>query len=452
MEPNSTPQQNNESKSIPQKPLDQNLVQQTEYSNSPQTKNTDSKENVRENSAQAEIDKQIKMATNKVDIKKTSDPDLPRLRTFQDDVKNAVDTNNISTSKMFLAEQAKRDRVAKKQQKNMGEFRGPINVQDNILQPNAAKIPNQIQERPKKKIKVNKKVLVSLISLTLFVAGGFGIYYNMEYLKPYFDNARVRVQTEPIYFIDPENKLFIETDNLTKGEIIRDYQNIISNNNTSEIEDVTEIVMTENTVFESEGETRNATQRISVEKFLSTLDANPPENLVRSFEGSVLLGFYNSGEAQPFVIIKSEDLSQTYAGMLAWEFRLGTDIGKIFFQNLNQAQQIINDQYALPEIQTASSTATTTTATTTEDIVMDDTSTTTSTTTASVPEVQIPEFNPDNFVDLVISNRDVRAVLNANNEIVFFYSLVDNENVVITTNKNTFDKVLNKLNNAKLIR
>jgi hypothetical protein len=78
---------------------------------------------------------------------------------------------------------------------------------------------------------------------------------------------------------------------------------------------------------------------------------------------------------------------------------------------------------------------------------------TSSTTTKeiSVPNLE-PDFNPINFTDLLILNRDVRAILDEEKNIILMYSFIDNENILITKDRETFREAVERVSSQKLLR
>jgi len=366
-------------------------------------------------------------------VSKISYEDIVPLRTFQEDVKNAIGENNLSTSKIMLAEHAKRDRVA--------------TAQNAMLSKMPANSTPQKQGNVKVKKQISRKLLITVISLILFVAGGAGIYYNIEYIKPYFENAKNSIQVQNINFIDPDQSVYIDTSTKNNTDILREIRSIISSNKVGKEGELLEVVLTKNVILETESGTKDTTDRINAEDFFAITNAIPPEALARSFDGQILLGLHKTKILEPFIIIKSEDLSQTYAGMLNWEFRLGTDMESIFYRTLTEVKPVVST----PEITNIA-----TTSSTTESESPAGTSTSTEITTsepaATAPLIESPTFNKNKFVDLVINNKDTRAVINSEGKILFFYSLIDNENVIMATNRETLGKVLERINNSKLIR
>ena len=64
--------------------------------------------------------------------------------------------------------------------------------------------------------------------------------------------------------------------------------------------------------------------------------------------------------------------------------------------------------------------------------------------TDRLPPVAIKEF-----ADILIRNRDVRAIYDEEKAPILYYSFVDRETLVFTSDKTTFDELLNRLATPK---
>ncbi len=367
---------------------------------------------------------------------KSIDPDLKNLRTYEDDVTSAVQNNNITTTKIVMAEQVKREQA-----------------KQTISGPQAAE---KTEKKP-----LNKKVLVVIVSIVLFISGGAGIYYNLEYLKPYFENRnQPRIHNE-VKIIDANSNIFINSQGKTRGEIIRDFQTIVTNSDLSSANEIIEVIITKEVTREVDGNRMLVTERISNLDFFNLIDANVPDSLSRSFNDKVVIGVHKKNTASPFVILQSENLGQTYSGMLIWERNLGNDMRNIFFRTLTAPQpepiQIPpsgdgNEVSAVEESMPPTNELSENQTDENEILENEELGENATSPEEGNPVSGNPTFNIRNFVDIVIANKDVRAIVNSDGEILFFYSLVDNENVVMATDRETLVLVLDRINRAKLLQ
>ena len=56
------------------------------------------------------------------------------------------------------------------------------------------------------------------------------------------------------------------------------------------------------------------------------------------------------------------------------------------------------------------------------------------------------------FIDKQIKNRDVREFVSNNNEILFLYSFIDKDTIVLTTTEKSLEAILERLNKQTYVR
>ncbi len=117
---------------------------------------------------------------------------------------------------------------------------------------------------------------------------------------------------------------------------------------------------------------------ISAQAFLGKIGASVPNSLYRSITPSYFAGFTKNGlsTSSPYIVLQTDSYEQAYAGMFEWENSILRDLGPYFDTN---------------------------------------------------------SFSPF-FKDIVIKNRDVRAVM-SNTDIVLLYVFLDSKTILITNNK-----------------
>lgn len=146
---------------------------------------------------------------------------------------------------------------------------------------------------------------------------------------------------------------------------------------------------------------------IGAEEFMAKLQSRAPSELIRSLESDFMFGIHALSKNQPFLILKASYYQNAFAGMLAWEGNLREDIGPIF----------ITPEPTVP-------------AATSDEVLGKNTA----------------------FEDVVVKNRDARALRGADGKIIFLYSFPDKNTVVITTNADTLEQVAARLLAGKLVR
>jgi len=102
--------------------------------------------------------------------------------------------------------------------------------------------------------------------------------------------------------------------------------------------------------------------------------------------------------------LKVTDYQNGFAGMLSWEKELERDLSEIFIKPVEKKVDV------------------------------------TSTTTSSSELTQ-----KEKFVDLIIKNRDVRALVDQENKIKMMYSFPDPNTIIITNNERTLQEVTRRL-------
>ncbi len=330
--------------------------------------------------------------------------DLRKLRTYEDDLQDAISNDGMTTAKIVMAEQAKKDRA----------ISSPQNTQ---------------QTTSSSKTKSINKIII-FFSFVLISVGGFLIYYNFASIKPFVSNIGFNSSIKEESIIVPNNKITIDSIGKTKGEIVRQIQERISARDAGVRNEIIEIEILKNSELLVDNVMVTKKVPINAADFFSLIDASAPDNLIRSFSGRAVIGLHKLDKQEPFIILKSDNMAQTYTGMLNWESSMGSDLNKIFFENLTMRQTVTNTNPSRNLISDSEG-----------NLVTED-----------VPVLDPAGFNPRKFVDKIITNKDTRAIINNGGEVLFFYSLVDNDHVVMTTNKDTLSVVLNRINQINLMR
>ena len=156
----------------------------------------------------------------------------------------------------------------------------------------------------------------------------------------------------------------------------------------------------------TEGKGGNS-QMATAANFLKKLQTQAPDSLVRSFAPNFLFGLHILNANQPFLIFKIGYYQNAYAGMLAWENTIKDDLGPLFLK---------------PEP--------TISAETSDQII----------------------GRGANFEDVVVKNRDTRALRDQDGKIIFLYSFPDKNTLILTTNADTLEKVATRLLAGKQLR
>jgi hypothetical protein len=151
---------------------------------------------------------------------------------------------------------------------------------------------------------------------------------------------------------------------------------------------------------------------ISAIDFLNLMRASVPANIVRTIKEPFTFGMHNFNGNQKFIILKVGAYDITYSGMLSWEETLWQDF-KVLFE-LQETEPSIDDEQS---------------------------------------ENQISDFVIDvkKFQDATFSNKDARVVKDYDGNIVFLYSIIDDDTIVITTSIDTLREIITRITRARII-
>lgn len=138
---------------------------------------------------------------------------------------------------------------------------------------------------------------------------------------------------------------------------------------------------------------------ITTESFFDTLEVGPPPSLLRALDTDFMFGYHSSLGNNPFLLFKVKSYESVFAGMLVWEKNILNELSTIFKKESSQIN--VSDK---------------------------------------------------SFRDIIIDNKDVRAVLDDKGKIYFAYSFPDKENLLITNNETTLSELYRRINTANLER
>jgi hypothetical protein len=141
----------------------------------------------------------------------------------------------------------------------------------------------------------------------------------------------------------------------------------------------------------------------------------------------------------PFILLSTGSLSQSYAGMLEWEPAMADDIGTLFFnkedlidvvdqgkiQNLNEATS-----YSLNKVSTTSTSTNIAEATDIEEI-------------ESRPKYILA--NSLKFSDEILNNRDLRVLRTPSGKVLLYYTFISDRLLLIARDFKTLDEVVTRL-------
>ncbi len=149
---------------------------------------------------------------------------------------------------------------------------------------------------------------------------------------------------------------------------------------------------------------------ISITELLGIIAPKAPPEILRTLSGKYIIGLHSFDENQPFLLMQVDSYETAYAGMLAWEDTMRSDLAPFFNRNPSPTTP--------GQAPVASST---------------------------------PQFLQTGFVDKVVENRDTRVIQNDNGDILLLWTFLGRNAVLITTNEYTLREVLSRLTAAPVV-
>ena len=146
------------------------------------------------------------------------------------------------------------------------------------------------------------------------------------------------------------------------------------------------------------------------EEFMPIISSKIPDILLRSLSSEYMLGIHSWNGNQPFLILKTDSYENAFAGMLVWEENIAGDLSALFPRNMPP--------------------------------MMEEGTTTTE---------QILSYKKK-FEDVLVINRDTRALRDEDGVIFLIYSLPDKETVIITSNTGTLAELYGRLLRSRMVR
>ncbi|MEK7179893.1 MAG: hypothetical protein AAB706_00290 [Patescibacteria group bacterium] len=280
--------------------------------------------------------------------------------------------------------------------KPLRTYRGDVeesiqNKKTSIVSIAVAEKKRQIErgETPKVKRDVPQNTLAIALS-TILVIAGIGSLFIFLYAKYEQDRAIVILYTQTIIPADASKQLIL-TPQATEKNTATLKESIMGTQ-----EKIGSIVY-----FDLVERKEKENAPLGVVTLLSLIAPSVPSYLERSFENEYMLGLYIPVENEPFLILKTNSYETAFSGMLAWEETLIHELGPLF----------IKDMGVLPETS-----------------------------------------GKKLFGDHIVKNKDTRVVKDMNGNIVFLYSFLDKETIIITTKEDVLLEILGRYLNSKLVR
>lgn len=207
---------------------------------------------------------------------------------------------------------------------------------------------------------------------------------------------------------DKKSETVIKLNNKINTEVKAEVINTIKRTEQLNPGEISEIKIVKNvSISLDNGRSQLGTEKVSTEDFLYILELNAPEKMTRSLNKDYLFGVIGTEKGNtPFILLGIDDFDRVFSGMFEWEKTMYRQVNDYFSEKL-----------------------------TTNDF----------------------ETGPDaaylnNLRDIIIFNRDARAIISPNNSVEFFYTLVNDDYLLMAEDTSIVENIANKLNLQSLVR
>jgi hypothetical protein len=179
------------------------------------------------------------------------------------------------------------------------------------------------------------------------------------------------------------------------------------------------------------GEAGEIVRMAETKDIMPRLARNAPSLLTRSLATSTVLGVYAGDIAEPFIILKTNSYEGAFSGMLDWEDFMSDDLFTFMGIILPNGEVAPIKEAPVVQIEsTASSSAT-------------------STASSSTPQPPLaPAIDPrdiSKFLDRTIKNKDMRVIQDDTGKIYLLYGFANRNTIIITTSVESFFAVSSRL-------
>lgn len=260
----------------------------------------------------------------------------------------------------------------------------------NALEDNPTSLANMIIKEKKKRerkedssVRNPKNMFVITISIILSFIGVAAIAMSIFFVSKTNEDSN-----DKKFSAKP---IFIVDNNYEVGNELKDYDNV-----KKSVSDLLESVIPIGTIkglYFTKKDQFGYNKQAIAKDFMDVLDTRVPNQFIRNLDNEFSLGIVNtySNGNKPFLVLKTINFDSSYNNMLAWEKTMLYDVGILF--GVNQ------------------------------------------------------KYYGTQFSDIILFNKDVRAVLDNHANLVFGYSFIDPHRIVFFTDSQVLKTVINNLKN-----
>lgn len=254
---------------------------------------------------------------------------------------------------------------------------------------------------------IGKKIFVSLLSIIFVAAGTAGAYY-LYLQSPLVPDPRAVPVIKIQSLVTPDIHQTLKFGNINRESLI---STINSEFNKYSLEPgaILELIPGQ--------EIGSTTVRMTGSQFIETTGLRMPDILKRSLTDQWMLGVYSGTDLSmtqnfPFILFKTDFFQNAFAGMLRYEPDMIDDLSRILDY---EDKARIEDNISTTSI-------------------------------ASFFGIR------GNFEDRVILNRDVREFISERGELLFLYTFIDKDTLLITTSEVVIPAIIERIEKQTYVR
>lgn len=180
---------------------------------------------------------------------------------------------------------------------------------------------------------------------------------------------------------------------------------------------------------------------VKTPELFERLATHAPDQLVRTLDDTFALGMYQGDKLEPFLVLQTDSFENAFAGMLTWEKFMSDDIYAFMGIQLPKTEKRVN-QFGIEISDTPTLNTETLNAATQENSLPGQSTTTPTTSTTSNTQNQ---QDIHLFIDRTIRNRDVRVIQDSDGKIYFVYGFPNSKTILMTTSIESYFEVLGRL-------
>ncbi len=167
-----------------------------------------------------------------------------------------------------------------------------------------------------------------------------------------------------------------------------------------------------------------------VQELLALLAPTIPPQLLRTLEDEYLLAVHSYDRNQALLLMRADSYDVAYRGMLEWETSMYSDLTPLFARTVSPTLA----PTPAPVLPAPTVPGATTTSTTTPAVPP----------APAEPEVPVVVVNTA-FVDRIVENRDIRAIVDPQGAILLLWTFIDRYTLLVATNEATLREVVARM-------